>query len=196
MNTSYYTFGKIVEQCFDFDSERSVIVDDKDFRIRMKIKNIWDFLINNKPELSETSVTEYLAVYSFSFKGHARLREMVIAMSEYMDYHNEPKGENFNKIYKDFVEMVKPDGRSNAENYFKEHSNDNQALTIKDIENELTKVESSLKVLYKLSMELKDKDETVSGYTIKNINLRIQNMMEHAYCHALGKDPSSVVFLY
>lgn len=132
--TAYNTFEKIVEQCFDFDSERSI---DTDIKIKLKIENISEFLIENKPELVKNFIVkgkeytraffvirEYLMVYSFSLEGHARLREMVMCMSEYMDHHGESKGENFNKIYKKFVEMVKPDGRSNVENYFKEHSND------------------------------------------------------------------------
>ena len=133
MITAYNSFEKIVEQCFDFDSKR--FDNDRDFRIKTEIKNIWEFLIKNKPGLIKTlnikgneSVSlmkEYLTVHSLSFEGHARLREMVLCMSEYMDYCTKPKGEKFNKIYKEFVEMVKPDGRSNAENYFKEHSHNN-----------------------------------------------------------------------
>ena len=211
--TAYNVFQKIVGQCFEYTLESSTTTD-KLF-IESIIENISAFVVGTKPEskLSKkynaeikrfrcvrySSITlDYLMVHPLSFEGHARLREMVIYMSEYMDYHDEPKGENFNKIYKEFVEMVKPDGHSNAENYFREHSDDEQASIIKDIENELTIVGSYLRRLYKLSMELENKYKPYSGEnTIKNTKMIIQSMVESEYCrYALGKDVSRDTFLY
>ena len=214
--TAYNTFEKIVEQCFDYALERSadgrpVDAEGRKARIDRWIESIYFFIVEEYPESklarafninrfpgAVSIIRDYLTVHPFSFKGHARLREMVIYISEYMDYHDEPKGENFNKIYKEFVEMVKPDGHSNAENYFREHSDDEQISIIKDIENELTIVGSYLRRLYKLSMKLENKYKPYSGeYTISNVKMKIRSMMESEYCHyALGNDVSCDTFLY
>lgn len=209
--TAYNTFENIVEQCFDLALKRST-VDDK-LIIKSIIENICVFAFENNPKFAKkydaeikgfvsraSIMRDYLSVHPLSFKGHARLREMVICMSEYMDYHDydAPKGETFYKIYKEFVEMVKPDGHSNAENYFREHSDDEQAAIIKDIENQLTIVGSYLRRLYKLSMKLENEYKPYSGeYTISNTKMKIRSMMESEYCHyALGKDVSRDTFLY
>lgn len=185
--TAYDTFEKIVEQCFDFDSERSI---DTDIKIKMKIENISEFLIENKPELVKKFIVkgyisaifvirEYLMVRSFSFEGHARLREMVMCMSEYMDRHDEPKGENFNKIYKEFVEMVKPDGRSNAEEYYKTHDTTKyEDLVIRNIENALVGVEINIRDAFRLSNELGTKNDE---YTMEKIKEKIQQRLDYIY---------------
>ena len=120
--TAYNTFEKLVEQCFDYALERSadgqprpVDVECRKARINLIIENIYFFIItsgsrsNTKSILAKafneneyqgaiSIIRDYLSVYPPSFEGHARLREMVIYISEYMDYHDEPKGDNFYKI--------------------------------------------------------------------------------------------------
>lgn len=116
MPNAHDVFINVVKRCFNLNNMK--VTDD--IQARRIVQDILEE--SDNPKNAEITAREYLSITPFSYEGHARLRQMMIYMSAYMDKHNVKKGETFKEIYKQLVEMVKPDGRSNAEEYYKTHN--------------------------------------------------------------------------
>ena len=173
MPNTHYAFINVVKQCFNLES-MSVTDDLKAVHI---VQDIWEE--SDNPKKLEINSREYLSVPPFGYEGHARLRQMVIYMSEYMDKRNIEKGETFNKLYTQLVEMVKPDGRSNAEEYYKAHDTTKyENLVIQNIENALVGVEINIRDAFRLSNELGTKN---NEYTMEKIKEKIQQRLDYIY---------------
>lgn len=173
MPNTHHAFINVVKQCFNLES-MSVTDDLKAVHI---VQDIWEE--SDNPKKLEINSREYLSIPPFGYEGHARLRQMVIYMSEYMDKRNIEKGETFNKLYTQLVEMVKPDGRSNAEEYYKTHDTTKyEDLVIRNIENALVGVEINIRDAFRLSNELGTKNDE---YTMEKIKEKIQQRLDYIY---------------
>lgn len=173
MPNIHHTFINVVKQCFNLDN---VKVTDE-LQARHIVQDIWEE--SDNPKKLEINASEYLSIPVYGYEGHARLRQMVIYMSEYMDKRNIEKGETFNKLYTQLVEMVKPDGRSNAEEYYKAHDTTKyENLVIRNIENALVGVEINIRDAFRLSNELGTKNDE---YTMEKIKEKIQQRLDYIY---------------
>lgn len=173
MPNIHHAFINVVKQCFNLNS-KSVTDDLEAVHI---IQDIWKE--SDNPKKLEITSREYLSIPPFGYEGHARLRQMVIYMSEYMDKRNIEKGETFNMLYTQLVEMVKPDGRSNAEEYYKTHDTTKyENLVIRNIENVLVGVEINIRDAFRLSNELGTKNDE---YTMEKIKEKIQQRLDYIY---------------
>ena len=79
MPNTHHAFINVVKQCFNLES-MSVTDDLKAVHI---VQDIWEE--SDNPKKLEINSREYLSIPPFGYEGHARLRQMVIYMSEYMD---------------------------------------------------------------------------------------------------------------
>lgn len=168
MNT-YYTFIDIVKRCFNLNTASMADVLDAS-RI---IQHIWEESDNPK------KLEDYLSIPPFGREGHARIRQMMIYMSEYMDKHNIEKGETFNRLYTQLVEMFRPDGRSNVEEYYKAHDTTKyENLVIRNIESALVGVGTNIREAFRLSNELGTKNDE---YTMEKLKEKIQQRLDYIY---------------
>ena len=173
MPNTHHAFINVVKQCFNLES---MSVTD-DLKAVHMVQDIWEE--SDNPKKLEITSREYLSIPPFGYEGHARLRQMMIYMSEYMDKHNIEKGETFNELYIQLVEMVKPDGRSNAEEYYKTHDTTKyEDLVIRNIENALVGVEINIRDAFRLSNELGTKNDE---YTMEKIKEKIQQRLDYIY---------------
>jgi len=173
MPNTHHAFMNVVKQCFNLNTT-SVTDDLNTLHI---IQDIWEE--SDNPKKLKIKASDYLSIPPFGYEGHARLRQMVIYMSEYMDKHNIEKGEAFNKLYTQLVEMVKPDGRSNAEEYYKAHDTTKyENLVIGNIEHSLIGVEINIREAFRLSNELGTKNDE---YTMEKIKEKIQQRLDYIY---------------
>lgn len=180
MPNTHDVFINVIKQCFNYLDPIDVLAD---INVRLIIQNIWDE--SDNPKNAEITAREYLSIPPFSYEGHARLRQMMIYMSEYMDKHNIEKGETFKEQYKQLVEMVKPDGRSNVEEYYKTHDTAKyEHLMIRNIEHSLDGVETNIRRAFRLSNELGTKN---GEYTVEKLNKMIQQLLNNIYYTMLNE---------
>lgn len=173
MSNTHHVFINVVKRCFNLDNMK---VTDELQAMRI-VQDIWEE--SDNPEKLKIKASDYLSVSSFEYEGHARLRQMVIYMSEYMDKRNIEKGETFNKLYTQLVEMVKPDGRSNAEEYYRAHDTIKyENLVIRKIETALVGVEINIREAFRLSNELRTKNDEC---TMEKIKEKIQQRLDYIY---------------
>lgn len=173
MPNIHYAFIDAVKRCFNLNT--ASLTDD--LNASRIIQNMWEE--SNNPKKLEIKARDYLSISPFGYEGHARIRQMMIYMSEYMDKHNIEKGEAFNALYTQLVEMVKPDGRSNAEEYYKSHDTTKyESMVIRKIETSLVGVEINIRDAFRLSNELGTKNDE---YSMEKIKEKIQQRLDYIY---------------